>query len=114
MDTNIIGAKGEEIALEYLKKKGYTFIEKNYNALVGEIDLIFSEGIYLVFVEVKFRKNTKFGYPRDFVTSAKQQKIIKAAEKYMEEKELYNVQPRFDVVEIIGAEDKIEHLINAF
>ncbi|WP_099203623.1 YraN family protein [Miniphocaeibacter massiliensis] len=114
MNSNIIGQKGEDIALEYLIKKGYDFIEKNYKVYSGEIDLIFRDGTYLVFVEVKYRKNIKFGYPRDFVTTKKQRKIISAAESFIEEKELYNMQPRFDVVEIIEQTGVIEHLVNAF
>ena len=114
MDSNFIGQKGEEIALKYLVNKGYDFIEQNFKVYSGEIDLIFRDGIYLIFVEVKYRKNVKFGYPRDFVNSSKQKKIISAAEKFMEEREIYNMQPRFDVVEIIEQSGKIEHLINAF
>lgn len=114
MKSKDIGQIGEEIALEYLKEKGYIFLDKNFSGKFGEIDLIFKDEEYLIFVEVKLRKNITFGYPRDFVTTSKQRKIIATSEEYMELNNLYNFQPRFDIVEIIEEEKKIEHLINAF
>ena len=114
MDNNLIGRMGEDIALNYLLKKGYILLDRNFNIGLGEIDLIFSFDIFLIFVEVKYRKNIDFGYPRDFVTITKQKKIIKASEKYMDLNNLYDLQPRFDIIEIIGNENKIEHIISAF
>lgn len=114
MDKNLIGKIGEDLALKYLIKKGYIFLERNFNIGLGEIDLIFIDEIYLIFVEVKYRKNIDYGYPRDFVTLTKQKKIIKASEKYIELNNLYDLQPRFDIIEIIGNDNKIEHIINAF
>lgn len=114
MKSKDIGKIGEDIALEYLKEKGYIFLDKNFSGKYGEIDLIFKDIDFLVFVEVKLRKNTKFGYPRDFVTISKQKKIIATSEEYMELNNLYDFQPRFDIIEIVAEQKEIEHLINAF
>ncbi len=114
MKSKDIGQVGENIAMQYLMKKGYIFLDKNFRGKYGEIDLIFKDEDFLVFVEVKLRKNTRFGYPRDFVTSNKQRKIIVTSEEYTAINNLYNLQPRFDIVEIIEEEKEIEHLINAF
>lgn len=113
--SNERGSLGEQLAEEYLLKKGYTFLDRNYKRFTGEIDLIFTKGDLLVFVEVKARKNADFGYPSDFVTEEKQRKIISAAEIYINENELYDYQPIFDVIEIFLEEPiRIEHIEDAF
>lgn len=114
MTTKDIGSRGETLAKEYLEKKGYNFVERNYSWGLGEIDLIMQMEDMLVFVEVKLRKNDDFGRPRDFVTPLKQDRIIKTAQNYIAINELYNYQPRFDVVEIMTENDYIEHIENAF
>ncbi|QQK07314.1 YraN family protein [Miniphocaeibacter halophilus] len=114
MNSKTIGNKGENLALEFLLNKGYNYIERNFSTRTGEVDLILQDNEYLVFVEVKLRKNTKFGYPRDFVTLNKQNKIISTAESFIQINNLYDFQPRFDIVEIIEDENIIEHIINAF
>ncbi|MDO5018527.1 MAG: YraN family protein [Lagierella massiliensis] len=114
MKTRDIGNFGEDIAKAYLEKKGYTLIDRNYSSSFGEIDLIMNKGEVLVFIEVKLRKNSDFGRPRDFVTSSKQKKILKTALTYMSKKQLQELQPRFDVVEILTDNNYIEHIENAF
>lgn len=114
MTTKDVGNRGETIAKEYLEKKGYNFVERNYSWGLGEIDLIMQVEDFLVFVEVKLRKNDDYGRPRDFVTLSKQDKILKTAQNYIEINELYNYQPRFDVVEILTEDNYIEHIENAF
>lgn len=114
MDTRTLGDRGEAQAKEFLLNKGYLFLDQNFSWASGEIDLIFIDGEFLVFVEVKLRKNKDFGYPRDFVNESKQRKILMTAEYYMEINDLYDLQPRFDVVEIIQNEKTIDHIENAF
>ena len=103
--------KGEDIAVKYLKKKGYEIIERNFHTRYGEIDIIARNDGVLIFVEVKRRSSESFGTASAAVTSTKQKKIIKSAEYYcMMEK----IQPlcRFDVIAIDGEE--LTHIENAF
>lgn len=112
------GQLGENIATEYLLKKGFRLIEKNYHSRFGEIDIIMCDDKYLLFVEVKLRKNSKYGTPAEYVTESKQQKIILTAQSFLSENET-DLQPRFDVIEIYMKQtsekpDSILHIENAF
>ena len=71
------GAKAEAIACWFLKQQGYDVLEQNFYTKVGEIDIIAKEDQTLVFVEVKYRKDDKKGYPAQAVDQRKQQKIRK-------------------------------------
>ncbi|MCL1995237.1 MAG: YraN family protein [Defluviitaleaceae bacterium] len=117
------GKRGEKIAVDYLQKKGYTIIVDNFYTRYGEIDIIAKDKEYIVFVEVKFRLNNNFGYPREAVDERKIKKIRTVAAYYMESMESKKTkeysthdiaaeQPRFDIIEILGG--KVEHIINAF
>lgn len=115
MNTQNKGFIGERIAEEYLINKGYTLVERNYRHTRGEIDLIFTKEDCLVFVEVKARKNVDYGYPSDFVTPEKQQRILIAAEFFIKERDLFDYQPVFDVIEVFLEEPlRIEHIEDAF
>ena len=97
----------------FLKTQGYQILERNYRCKKGEIDLIAREGQYLVFVEVKYRKDDKKGYPAQAVDQRKQQKIRKSAMIYLKKNHLsFEQQMRFDVVEILGK--KIRVIKHAF
>lgn len=113
---NVNGKIAERKAWEFLSKKGYKLVSYNYHSRFGEIDLIVEDDNYLVFVEVKMRSSSFAGTPREAVDYYKQQKIIKTATLYLSTN-LTNKQPRFDVVEIISANNaikSIKHLENAF
>lgn len=99
-----IGFEYEKIAGEYLKKCGYEIIEYNFYSRHGEIDIIAKHEGYLVFVEVKYRKDDGAGSPLDAVTVQKQRSISKCAMYYMNKKHLQDVAVRFDVVGIKGNE----------
>ncbi len=118
MDRRELGRFGEERAARYLRLRGYRIVETNFSCRSGEIDLIAQRGKYLVFVEVKLRKNADFAAAREFVTAAKRQRIRTAAALWLSQHETVK-QPRFDVVEIYaprGAEGPItvNHIENAF
>ena len=66
-----VGKSGERLAEEYLRKKGYRFVERNYTTEIGEIDLILTDGNCLVFVEVKARASEEFGRPAEAVDHRK-------------------------------------------
>lgn len=114
---NESGRLGEQFASEMLKEKGYDVICTNYHSRYGEIDIICSDEKYIVFVEVKTRSNKYNVLPREYVTSKKQQKIIKTALLYLAENNV-KLQSRFDVIEVItGQNDSIisyNHIENAF
>ncbi|MDO5028058.1 MAG: ribonuclease HII [Bacillota bacterium] len=111
-----LGDQGEEKAQAYLEAQGYKIIDRNFifhNE--GEIDLIARKDFYLVFVEVKQRKNANYGYGAEAVDSIKQGKIKKAAEYYYQFKAKdKDLQPRFDVIEIYTETDEINHFVDAF
>ena len=110
-----IGDTGEEIAVRYLENHGYIMIKRNYHSPYGEIDIIASKGEYIVFVEVKYRKNRLYGEPSQAVDYKKQEKIKKTALQYISENEVGDKDFRFDILEIIGmGEVKINHIENAF
>ena len=76
------GNKGEDIAVELLKENGYKIIERNFSGKFGEIDIVAQDGPTLVFVEVKTRKDLRYGMPQEAVTKSKLYKIKKTAEYY--------------------------------
>ena len=109
------GDYGETSAAGFLEAKGYVVVERNYKRGGGEIDIIARDKDCVVFVEVKYRKTLAMGLPREAVTVTKQRLVKKTAQYYIFEKQLVDVDMRFDVVEIVGSEQlEIEHLENAF
>lgn len=104
----------EEVARRYLKSKGYILLEVNFFCKFGEIDIIAAKDDALVFVEVKGRKNTDFGYPREYVTPRKIRKIISTANYYIMKNKYDDISCRFDVIEIINDTKEINHIENAF
>ena len=79
-----LGAEKEQLAAEYLKKKGFHILEKNFFCRQGEIDLIaVSPEQELVFIEVKYRSDTRNGFPEEAVNKRKQAKIRKISQFYL-------------------------------
>lgn len=109
-----LGKEGEKIAADYLIKKGYAVVARNYRYRRAEVDLIVRQDDLLVFVEVKMRKNAYFGYPEEAVGNDKIKRITSAAENYMS---INNWQGRlrFDIISIINNQKlEIEHFEDAF
>lgn len=99
------GSHYEQEAACFLEKQGFKILERNYRSSQGEIDIIAREGKYLVFVEVKYRKNRGWGYPEESVHKRKQQKIRCTASYYLYCHYYSEETPcRFDVVSIAGKE----------
>ena len=111
--TTLKGNKAERIASQYLSKKGFQTLGQNYHCKYGEIDLIVRKDEVLVFVEVKYRKSAKFGYPYEAVTRNKLKKIKLTIDHYLSN---HSHQPeyRIDVISILGALDspRITHFQN--
>ena len=108
------GKKGEAAALEYLKSKGYAILEQNWRCNHLEIDIIASIGDELVIIEVKSRTGTPLVEPHIAVTRSKQNLLIRAANAYIQRKNL-DLETRFDIISItFGEETTIDHIENAF
>ncbi len=110
-----VGRKYEEMAVSYLRAKGYVILERNYLRRVGEIDILARSNTgYVVAVEVKYRSSNKYGGPLSAVSYEKQRKIAHTLMVYIKEKLLNQDTPfRFDVVGIYG-DGSIKHIENAF
>ncbi|WP_279051376.1 YraN family protein [Cedecea davisae] len=108
------GAHYEQQARRYLERKGLRFIASNVRIRGGELDLIMKQQQVIVFVEVRFRRNDKFGGAAASVTRSKQQRLLHAAQVWLSSsgKSFDTVDCRFDVLAFTGNE--IEWLTNAF
>lgn len=113
------GNYGEELAVKFLKQKGFEIVEQNYRFGHGEIDIVAKENNTLVIVEVKYRNNLEFGPPELAITKTKQKQVRYIAEMYVNQKEktmeFENV--RIDVIAILklpNHEPQINHIVNAF
>lgn len=104
--TQKIGETGEKYAAEFLKKKKYKIIERNYRKRYGEIDIIAENKNYVVFVEVKTRHTDSMTLAVDAVNRQKQLKIIKTASLYLAENETEKF-CRFDVCEVYVNADNL-------
>lgn len=113
-----LGKLGENIALEYLLQQQYIIHKQNWRFGKAEADIIAFDPIEkcLVFVEVKTRKNTIFGYPEDSVGQKKQTLLFELASEYMHQID-YEQEIRFDIISIIirdGKNKEIIHYKDAF
>lgn len=112
-----LGVWGESLAAEYLIRKGYRIIARNYENFIGEIDIIAMQDRVLCFVEVKTREGDQYGSPFESVTLQKQKKIVKVAQVYLLENGIEDQDCRFDVVSILLEGNylkKIEIIEDAF
>ena len=115
MKTGETGKLGEDAACAYLEKKGYRIVSRNYHSKDGEVDIISTLGAYLVFTEVKTRKQNTLVSGFEAVDERKRRKIYLTAVKYMAENET-DLQPRFDVIVVTPKNGRMEteHIENAF
>jgi putative endonuclease len=112
----IIGRRGEDRAAQYLRRRGYRILARNWRCRLGEIDLIALDGDTLVFVEVKTRRGDLFGSPELAVTPRKQRQLTKAALSFIMSRKLGHLPGRFDVVAIrhTAQGEEITYLPGAF
>ena len=112
-----IGDVYEVLVIAYLEEKGYKIIEHNFRCHIGEIDIIALYQKYIVFIEVKYRKNMNHGNPLEAVTTKKQKIISKCATYYLLIHPMYqNIGVRFDVVGVQKEKltHQMIHIENAF
>lgn len=108
-----VGNTYEAMAASYLQHRGVHILERNYRCRTGEIDLIAKDGVYFVFVEVKFRKQTQSGNSLWAVNREKQRIISKTARHYLTCRiKSMDVPCRFDVIGIDGKD--VTWIKNAF
>ena len=107
----ILGTHGEQLAFEYLKKKGYRFIGKNIKIFCGEIDLLFQDKDSLVIVEVKTKTDLSFGQASEMITPRKRKKLLQLARALWQKFPKRTV--RIDVIAIDESVNSIDHIVNA-
>ena len=113
----VLGSMGEIAAQEFLKRKGYKILDKNFRTNLGEIDIVAKDKDCICFVEVKTRTSQEKGSPQESITKSKQRKLSQLALMYLKNKRLINKSARFDVVSVIQnspGENKIDIIKNAF
>jgi putative endonuclease len=110
-----LGKRGELIAVDYLKSRGYKILEMNWRTKHKEIDIIAIDKNEIVFIEVKTRKNDYFGDPEEAVNLKKQKLLINAAEAYIFSNKI-DLDARFDIISVIcdGSNHSINHIKEAF
>ena len=99
-NTTKQGAYYEEIASQFLKANGLTLLAQNFRHRQGEIDLLMHQDQTLVFVEVRYRKQSAFGSAEESITYRKQQSIISTANYFLMQKKLWDTPCRFDAIAI--------------
>lgn len=97
LNLNNKGIAAEAAAAKFLKQQGMLLVQQNYSCRFGEIDLIMRDSNTLVFVEVRLRSNLNFTSAADSIHLRKQQKLIRAAEFYLQSLDT-SCPCRFDVV----------------
>ncbi|RLD91483.1 MAG: hypothetical protein DRJ09_01045 [Bacteroidetes bacterium] len=110
-----MGKKGEALAVQHLKSKGYEILETNWRSIHKEIDVIAIDNGELVIVEVKTRSTDYFGYPEEAVDAKKQKLLISAAQDYVDKTD-WEGGVRYDIVSIVltNQSHTINHIIDAF
>ncbi|HLT81041.1 MAG TPA: YraN family protein [Cyclobacteriaceae bacterium] len=93
------GAKGEQLAADYLVAKGFTILFRNYRCGKSEIDLIVQRDDWLVFVEVKARTSLEYGQPEDFVDWRKSERMLRAADNFIHATD-WQGNVRFDIISV--------------
>jgi len=106
------GRRFEELAGQFYKDNGFEILDRNWQASHKEIDLIVRKDDIIVFVEVKSASTNKFGHPVEWVDKKKIHNLIVCAQQYVIDKDLKDVDLRFDVVTFSGGQ--LEHFPDAF
>lgn len=96
-DPAFSGRDAEDAALRYLLQQGLTLVQRNYRCRLGELDLIMRDGRTLVFVEVRYRRSSRFGGALESVNGRKRTRLVHAASHYLQASGA-DLPSRFDVV----------------
>lgn len=114
-DHNKLGQSGEDLACEYLVRKGFRVLERNWRSGHKELDLVMMDHDTVVVVEVKTRTTGQYGHPTDAISPMKIRRTVQAADAFLRFLRLDNP-VRFDVIAIVGTGSAmhIEHIEDAF
>ncbi|WP_068475590.1 YraN family protein [Saccharicrinis aurantiacus] len=112
---NELGNKGEQIAVNFLRKNGYQILEQNWHFKQKEIDIIAIQGDTLIVAEVKTRSTENWEHPSEAINNSKIKFLVDATEAFIEERDI-DKEIRFDIISVIpeNGEWKIEHIEEAF
>lgn len=115
-----VGEQGEALAAAYLQEQGYHLVERNARTPYGELDLVMQQvqpTAVTVFVEVKTRRSTRFGWPEASITTSKRQHLLAAAQAYLQAHPQLAGDWRIDVIAVLwprqGAVVEVTHFENA-
>lgn len=113
-----LGARGEEIAREYLVAKGYEIVATNFRCPWGEVDIIARHGDYLVFAEVRTQRGPSgFGTPQESLSRRKRERLVATAETYIQSCPTPPTEWRIDLIALQlegrGGTGQVEHIENA-
>jgi putative endonuclease len=101
LDTRrALGQLGEDIAVRHLQQLGYIILQRNYRCSQGEVDIIARDQDRLAFVEVRARRGSAFGTPKESVTARKQARLATVARNYLQEHDCSDVDWGIDVVAV--------------
>jgi len=112
-----LGQRAEQVAADYLERRGLKLLARNYRCRSGEIDLIMQQDAYLVFVEVRYRRHRGYGGAAASVDQRKQHKLLLTAQHYLQQHHALNHRCRFDVVAVTpdgGDTLRCDWIMNAF
>ncbi|MEO8475233.1 MAG: YraN family protein [Chryseolinea sp.] len=114
MSENIkTGKRGEDLAADFLTYKGFEILRRNYKFRRAEIDIIARKEDWVIFVEVKTRSYSYYGYPEEFVDSAQAGRIFQAAEEFIYSTS-WRGHIRFDIISVLlGENPEIVHFEDA-
>ncbi len=116
MNKRKYGKFFEDLAIDFLKKRGYKIICRNFTCSFGEIDIIAEKNDVLCFIEVKARSKRLYGTPLEAITPIKQRKIIKVAEYYCMKHKIKDKPLRFEAIGIELSDNvpKFDHVESIF
>lgn len=114
-EHNELGQLGEQLATDYLIKKGYKIVERNYVFQKAEIDIIAKQNNRMICVEVKTRNSDFFGDPQEFVTPSKIKLLVKAMDAFITDHDI-DLETRFDIIAVLKnkSKEQITHYEDAF
>lgn len=108
-----LGRDGEDLAADHLRRSGLTILDRNWRCSSGEIDIVARDGSALVVCEVKTRSSTAYGHPAQAVTRRKIRRLRELALRWLDERQIYVPEIRFDVIAIVqppNGTPVLEHL----
>jgi putative endonuclease len=115
-ERGTLGNGGEDIAADYLERRGYEVVERNFRCRSGELDIVARDGDTLVFCEVKTRRTDRWGAPSEAVNRGKQGRLRRLGAAWLATRGASVTDVRFDVVSVVVFDEGpvVEHLIDAF